>query len=405
MYRSRWIAVVGVLPLVLAACAGETGGDAEDDTAADGGAGSTDPASDDGTDSASGNGDCRLDEPVQVGAVFSQTGGAAVYGEGQRNGVQLAVDEQNAEGGVTYEAIFEDDASEPAQGIPAFETLINQDDVDVIIGPTLSNTAFSTDPVAQEAGVPVLGVSNTADGITEIGDYIFRNSLTEGQVIPQTIEAAAESLDLEQVAVLYSDDDSFTVSGYEVFVEALDEQGIEIVTEQTFATGDTDFAPQLTAARDAEPDALVVSALAEEAALLIGQARDLGIEVPIIGGNGFNSPAIIEQTGEDAEGVIVGAAWNSGASDPATQDFITAYEEEFSSAPDQFAAQAYAGMNLVAAAVESACSIERDAIRDALGEISGVETVLGEFSFTDERDAVHPAVVQVVEDGAFTVLE
>ncbi|MDQ3708280.1 MAG: ABC transporter substrate-binding protein [Actinomycetota bacterium] len=394
----RWIAVLSVGAL-LAACGGNGGGSpgAEgSDTAATGGA----------TDTASqAAGDCTLDEPVKVGVVFSQTGPAAVYGESQLAGVELAVEEQNAEGGVTYELVVEDDASDPAQGIPAFEKLINQDEVSVIIGPTLSNTAFSTDPVAQDAGVPVLGVSNTAEGVTEIGDYIWRNSLTEQQVIPQTIEAAAGAFDLQNVAALYGDDDSFTVSGHETFVAALEEQGVEVATTQTFAKGNTDFAPQLTAARDAEPDALVVSALAEEAALMLQQAAELGIDVPIIGGNGFNSPAIIEQAGEAAEGVVVGAAWNSASDDPATADFIAAYEEAAGGAPDQFAAQAYTGMNLVAMAVQSSCSGERDAIRDGFGQIDGVETVLGEFSFTDTRDADHPAVVQVVEDGAFAILE
>ncbi|MBA2731192.1 MAG: ABC transporter substrate-binding protein, partial [Euzebyaceae bacterium] len=185
----RWIAVLSVGALLLAACGGNGGGSpgAEgSDTAATGGA----------TDTASqAAGDCTLDEPVKVGVVFSQIGPAAVYGESQLAGVELAVEEQNAEGGVTYELVVEDDASDPAQGIPAFEKLINQDEASVIIGPTLSNTAFSTDPVAQDAGVPVLGVSNTAEGITEIGDYIWRNSLTEQQVIPQTIEAAVGAFD------------------------------------------------------------------------------------------------------------------------------------------------------------------------------------------------------------------
>jgi branched-chain amino acid transport system substrate-binding protein len=404
MKRLRWIAIFGVLALVLAAC-GDDGDGGETAEPAEDGAETTDDATEEGTEAAAGDGDCTLDEPVQVGVVFSQTGGAAVYGATQRNGVQLAADELNEEGGITYELVIEDDASDPAQGIPAFEKLINQDQVSIIIGPTLSNTAFSTNPVAQDAGIPVLGVSNTADGITEIGDYVWRNSLTEQQVIPQTIEAAAESFELEQVAVLYGDDDSFTVSGYEVFVDALEEQGVEIATTQTFAKGDTDFAPQLTAARNADPDALVVSALAEEAALILQQARDLGIEVPVVGGNGFNSPAIIEQAGDAAEGVIVGAAWNSAADDPVNQDFKAAYEESAGGEPDQFAAQAYAGMYLIAQAVESACSAEPDAIRDALDDIEGVQTVLGEFSFTDERDADHPAVVQIIEDGRFGILE
>ncbi|CAN5849634.1 ABC transporter substrate-binding protein [soil metagenome] len=399
MDRLRWIAVLSVGALLIAACGGNGGGspDAEgSDAAATGGA--TDPAS-------QAAGDCTLDEPVKVGVVFSQTGPAAVYGESQLAGVELATEERNAEGGVTYELVVEDDASDPAQGIPAFEKLINQDEVSVIIGPTLSNTAFSTDPVAQDAGVPVLGVSNTAEGITEIGDYIWRNSLTEQQVIPQTIEAAVGAFDLQNVATLYGDDDSFTVSGHETFVAALEEQGVDVAETQTFAKGNTDFAPQLTAARNAEPDALVVSALAEEAALIIQQAAELGIDVPIIGGNGFNSPAIIEQAGEAAEGVVVGAAWNSASDDPATADFIAAYQEAAGGAPDQFAAQAYAGMKLVAMAVESACGAEPEAIRDGFTTIDGVETVLGEFSFTDTRDADHPAVVQVVDDGEFAILE
>jgi len=393
----RWIAILSVGALLLAACGGD-GGTSPGAEGSDAAAGATDTPS-------QATGDCTLDEPVKVGVVFSQTGPAAVYGSTQLNGAELAAEEQNAEGGVTYELIVEDDASDPAQGIPAFEKLINQDQVSIIMGPTLSNTAFSTDPVAQDAGVPVLGVSNTAEGITEIGDYIWRNSLTEGQVIPQTIEAAVGAFDLQKVATLYGDDDSFTVSGHDTFVAALEEQGVDVATTQTFAKGNTDFAPQLTAARDADPDALVVSALAEEAALILQQAAELGIDVPIIGGNGFNSPAIIEQAGEAAEGVVVGAAWNSASDDPATADFITAYEEAADGAPDQFAAQAYAGMNLIAMAVESACSAEPDAIRDALGGITGVETVLGEFSFTESRDADHPAVVQIVEDGSFAILE
>jgi branched-chain amino acid transport system substrate-binding protein len=413
MDRLRLTALLTLVALVLAACGNGDGADqAADEPAEDPGATPTEDAGatptgepgDEESPAPGDAGDCTLDEPVKVGVVFSQTGGAAVYGATQRNGVQLAADELNERGGVTYELVIEDDASDPAQGITAFEKLINQDQVSIIIGPTLSNTAFSTDPIAQDAGVPVLGVSNTAAGITEIGEYIWRNSLTEQQVIPQTIEAAAESFGLEQVGVLYGDDDSFTVSGYETFVDALEDQGIEIVTTQTFAKGDTDFAPQLTAARNAGPDALIVSALAEEAALILQQARDLGLDVPVVGGNGFNSPAVIEQAGEAAEGVVVGAAWNSASEEPATADFIAAYEEAYGSAPDQFAAQAHAGMHLVAMAVERGCSAEPDSIRDGFGELEGVETVLGDFSFNEDRDADHPAVVQIVEGGRFAIL-
>ncbi len=402
MRTNHGIALATVLALALTACGGDGDGDSTATETSSATESDTGTPSEGATQAA---GDCQLDEPVKVGAVFSQTGGAAVYGETQRNGVELAADQLNAEGGVTYELVIEDDASSPESGLPAFEKLINQDSVSVIIGPTLSNTAFSTDPVAQENGIPVLGVSNTAAGITDMGDYVFRDSLTEGQVIPQTIEAAASQFGLEKVAVLYGNDDAFTESGYQVFKQALDDQGIEIATTQTFAKGDTDFSAQLTEAKSAEPDALVVSALAEEGALIIGQARDLGLDVPVIGGNGFNSPAIIANAGDAAEGTVVGAAWNSASDTPNNQEFISAFEDAYGSSPDQFAAQAYTGMDIIAAAVEQACSADPSAIRDALANLDPISTVLGEFSFTDNRDADHPAVVQVIRDGAFQILE
>jgi branched-chain amino acid transport system substrate-binding protein len=397
----RTIAQMAAIMLLLAACGGgeaaeETGAAGEETTAADG---ETEAAG------GSGDGECTLDEPVPVGAVFSLTGGAAVFGATQANGLQLAIDELNERGGVTYELIQEDDGSDPAQGITAFEKLISQDQVSVIIGPTLSNTAFSTDPIAQEAGVPVVAVSNTAEGITEMGEFIFRDSLAEAQVIPQTIAQAKEALGLERVAVLYGDDDAFTQSGAEVFLDVLEQEGIEVTTTQTFAKGDTDFSAQLTEARDTDPDALVVSALAEEGSLILTQARDLGLDVPVIGGNGFNSPAIAQNAGEAAEGLIVGAAWNSASDVPANQEFLASYEEAFGEAPDQFAAQAHAGMNIVDAAVRSACSSDPAAIRDALAQVSGLDTVLGEFSFTEDRNADHEAVVQVIENGEFAILE
>lgn len=395
MRRVRSCLVV-VFLVLLAAC-GETG-DGGDQAA----------SSSQGEQQATGQGsgaDCTLDDPVKVGVVFSQTQAAAVYGATQLNGVRLAADQLNEQGGVTYELVVEDDASDPAQGITAFEKLINADQVSVIIGPTLSNTAQSSDPVAQDAGVPVLGVSNTAPGITDIGDYVFRNSLTEGQVIPETIAAAKEKFGLEKVAVLYGNDDAFTQGGFEVFKQALADAGIEITTTQTFAKGDTDFSAQLTEAKQTDPDALVVSALAEEAANILTQARELGLDVPVIGGNGFNSPALLENAGEAAEGVVVGAAWNSAADNPATKEFIDAYTEEYGSQPDQFAAQAYAGMNIVDAAVRSSCSADPAAIRDGLESIEGMDTVLGEFSFTESRDADHPAVVQIVDGGEFKILQ
>ena len=347
-------------------------------------------------------------ETIKMGFVFSMTGGAAAYGATQKEGAELAVGQINAAagGGLKISPIFEDDASVPQQGTNVYNKLINGDKVAVVIGPTLSNTAKITNPIAQQIGVTVLGVSNTAGGITEIGDYIFRNSLTEAVVIPNTIKIAKEKLGLKKVVLFYGNDDAFTKSGADVFRKVLQAEGIQILGEQTFAKGDRDFSPQLTQIKSQNPDAIVCSALVEEASGIVSQARQLGIPktVRIIGGNGFNSPALIKNAGEASEGVIVGAAWNISSTHPLNVKFVDDYTKKYNRPPDQFAAQAFAGVHIAYQAAKAAGTADnRKAIRDAMVKLKGLDTLLGKFSFTEGRDADHSPVVQEVKGGKFAV--
>lgn len=346
---------------------------------------------------------------AKIGFALSLTGAAAAYGETQKNGAQLAIEEINARAGQTgikIVPIFEDDASQPQQGVNVFNRLLFADKVVAIIGPTLSNTAQVTDRIAQKAGVPVLGISNTAQGITDIGNYIFRDSLTEMQVIPNTVSVVEKKLGIKKVALMYGNDDAFTKSGYDVFKKALLDAHIKIVTEQTFAKGDRDFSAQLTEIRSLKPDALVVSALVEEASGIVAQARQLGIpaSVPIIGGNGFNSPSLMKNAGKAAENVIVGAAWNESSSNPLNRAFVRAYSAKFGSPPDQFAAQAYAAVYIMLDALERAGATDNPkALRAPLAGVKDLDTVLGKFSFTPGRDARCKPVVEIVKNGRFTV--
>jgi branched-chain amino acid transport system substrate-binding protein len=395
------VLLASALSLALAGCS-PSAAPSSSGAAAPTTASSSKPAATGGTTSLSGS--------AKLGFVFSMTGAGAVYGATQKNGAQLAIDEINASGqlgGAKLEGVFEDDASDKAQGINVFQKLVNQDKVVAIIGPTLSNTAQATDPIAQQAGVPVLGVSNTAGGITDIGDFIYRDSLTEAQVIPQTVKAVKDKATLKTAALLYGNDDAFTKAGYDVFKEALQTNGVQVASEQTFAKGDKDFSPQLTVIKDANPDALFVSALADEAANIVSQARRVGLtKTPIVGGNGFNSPALMKNAGDAAEGVIVGAAWNSASTNPLSQKFISNYKTRYQSDPDQFAAQAYAGVYIMAEALKNAgATSDRNALKGGLASVKDVDTVLGKFSFTPQRDANHQAVVQVVKNGVFAVYQ
>src|SRR6202171_1250657 len=341
-----------------------------------------------------------------IGAALSLTGPAASYGAQQRAGIQAAVDEVNQAGGVKLTALIEDDASTKEQGITVFQKFINRDKVSAIIGPTLSNTASAAAPLAQQAKVPVLGISNTAaTGITDIGNYIWRDSLTEAQVIPGAFKKAKEKLQFNTAGVLYGNDDVFTKAGYDVMQKALADQGVKVVGTQTFAKPDRDYNAQLTALIAAKPDVLVVSALADNAASIVAQARQRGWTGPILGGNGFNSPAFIKNAGAAAEGVMVGTSWNSLSQEPANLKFLAAMKKAGVN-PDQFSAQAYTGVIILAEAVkQSGGKVGREEIEAGLGKVKDLDTPLGKFSFTPNRDAQHEPSVQQVKDGKFQIVQ
>lgn len=349
------------------------------------------------------------DRTVKIGAAVSMTGPAAVYGATQKAGVQAAIDEVNKSGmlkGVKLEAVVEDDASTKEQGIAVFQRFINRDKVAAILGPTLSNTATAADPLAQSAKVPVVAISNTAPkGITDIGDYIWRVSLTEGQVIPGALKRLQGKLSFKTAGVLYGNDDAFTQAGYNVMKAALDQMGVKIAGTQTFAKPDKDYNAQLTALKALNPDILMVSALAENAAGIVTQARQLGWNVPVMGGNGFNSPAFIKNAGPAAEGVYVGTAWNKVSEAPANQAFLKLMQTKGVD-PDQFCAQAYTGVLVIAEAIKQTGNKGgRDDIKAGFAKVKDLATPLGKFSFLENRDGNHEPTVQVVKDGKFQIVQ
>jgi len=345
-------------------------------------------------------------EGAVIGAALSLTGPAASYGSQQRAGIQAAIAELSASSGPKLDVRIEDDASTKEQGITVFQKFINRDKVSAIIGPTLSNTASAADPLAQQAQVPVLGISNTAaTGITDIGNYVWRDSLTEAQVIPGAFKKAQEKLKFKTAGVLYGNDDVFTKAGYDVMQKALADLNVKVLGTQTFAKPDRDYHAQLTALTSAKPDVLVVSALADNAAAIVGQARQLGWTGPILGGNGFNSPAFIKNAGAAAEGVMVGTSWNSLSQEPANQKFLAAMQKAGAS-PDQFSAQAYTGVYIYAEAIrQSGGKTSREDIEAGLGKIKDLDTPLGKFSFMPSRDAQHEPSVQQVKDGKFQIVQ
>jgi branched-chain amino acid transport system substrate-binding protein len=363
------------------------------------------------TMAASGTGTGGLTGEIAIGAVWSLTGDAAAYGPQQKKAADLAVDEINKSGilgAAKIRLITEDDRSTKEGAIAAFDKLLKKDKVIAILGPTLSNSAKAADPIAQDSKVVVLAVSNTVSGVVEIGDFIFRDSLPESVVQPNTVKVTQDKLGYKKVAVMYGDDDAFTKGGYDVFKQALEAKGIQILTTETFKKKDTDFSAQLTKIKSLNPDAIIVSALAEEAAGIMSQGRQLGIpaSVHFIGGNGFNSPKLPQLGGQFAEGAISGAAWFISNDTPGNKDFVAAYKGRYDGVnPDQFAAQAYAGVRILAHAIAKAGSGDSKAVRDVMAQIKDLDTVLGKYSFDQGRNPVHEPIVQIIKNGKFELFQ
>jgi branched-chain amino acid transport system substrate-binding protein len=341
-------------------------------------------------------------EPVTIGAIEILTGPNNKYGIAIKNGFDLALDEVNKAGGVlggrALAISYEDSAGDKDQAINAARQLIGAKKVPLILGPTLSNEMFAVGPIAVDRKIPIVGTSTTANGITAIGPYVFRTSLPESDVVPVTLRTAQEKLGVKKVAVMYGNDDAFTKSAYDVMKDALQKLGIETLTTETFGGKDSDFSAQLTKIKSLNPDAIVVSALVEAGAGILLEKKALGFpaSVRVIGGNGLNSPQVPAVAGDAADGTLVGSPWFIDKPDDVNQKFVTAYRAKYNMDPDQFAAQAYDTLFVVARAITAAGAAEPEKIREAL-QTTKYSGVMGPFSFTANRDPADTSGVVVIE--------
>jgi branched-chain amino acid transport system substrate-binding protein len=346
--------------------------------------------------------------PVQVGAIEILSGPNAAYGTAIKGGLELALDEVNAKGvlgGRKINLTVEDSAANKDQAINAARKLIGRDHVSLIIGPTLSNEMFAVGPVVNERKIPIIGTSTTAAGITDIGPWVFRTSLPESDVIPVTLNYA-KARGVKTIALMYANDDAFSKSGFDTMKAAAEKAGLNILTIESFSGKDTDFSAQLTKIKSLKPDAVGISALVEPVSGVLLQARQLGFgkETQFIGGNGSNSPKLGEIAGAAANGLIVGSPWFIGKDDPANQQFVSKFKAKYGRDPDQFAAQAYDTMHIVAEALDRAASTDPDKLRTALLATKH-NGVMGPFTFTEHRDpgSTEGVVVLMMENGKFVV--
>lgn len=353
--------------------------------------------------------------PIQIAIAVAQTGNASLFGQEQVIGAQLAAEHFNAAGGVNgrpIELVLQDAGTDEAGAINAFQTLIASEVV-AIVGPTLSQQAFAADPLAEEAGVPVIAPSNTAPGIPEVGAYIARISAPVTVVAPNAVNAAlAMDPSITDVAVFFAQNDAFSSSETVVFQGVVTSLGLNLAPVQTFQTTDTDFSTQITNALAGNPQLIIISGLAVDGGNLIRQLREFGYTGLIVGGNGFNTPNIFPVCQQYCEDLIVAQAYSPLNESEINATFTELYSASQERTASQFSAQAFTAVQVIVEALTDLDNIvaletlDTATLRSLLNMAilaGGYDTPLGPISFTPEGEIVqgqfYVAQVDMNEDG------
>ncbi len=342
---------------------------------------------------------------AKIGFTAALTGGAAAYGKSEEEGVRLAVEEINKKGDFPIDLLVEDTKAVPADSMNATKKLI-QEKVSMIIGPMTSNEAKAAGPIIQNAKVPSLEISVTAENITDIGDCIFRNSVPESKNIPQTVKKTHKLLGYKTAAILYAHDNEQHVTAQKYFQKTMEEEGVQVIDVETFGSKDSEYSAQLTNIQHKASDVIVVCSYYQEGSRILKKMREMGMDQPVLGDNGFVSPELGKMAGAAADNVYVSSMWSADRKDEKVQKFVENYTKAYGRAPDQFAASAYDGVYMAMDAMQRAgTTTDHKKIRDALAQMKDFKGVCGTFSFDEKRDPVVDLILMKMQDGKFGVVD
>lgn len=342
------------------------------------------------------------DDVIRIGNLGPLTGNTATYGISTKNGVEVAVDEFNNAGGINgklIELFAEDTRGDQTEAANAVTKLIEQDKVIAIIGGVLSSETMTAGPIGNDAKVVMISSSSTATGVPEIGDYIFRNCLSDEVQAIQLAEYAVSELGHKNFAIMYDNND-YGLSLKEAF-ESKAKELATVVDIETYNKDESDFRAQLTKIKGFNPDALYIAGYYTEASKIAQQAKDQGLEVQFLGADGFYSPKLLELGGSSVEGAIFTAGFFADDPSEDVQNFVNAFKEKFNTEPDMFAAQAYDAAKILLTALKNAEGQGGEALQTEMSKIKDFPGITGNTSFTETGDALKDIIILKVEDGKF----
>jgi branched-chain amino acid transport system substrate-binding protein len=349
-------------------------------------------------------------DTIKVGEFASLSGGEAAFGRSSHNGTLLAVEQINAAGGVLgkkIELLTEDNLSKDGESATAVKKLISRDKVVAILGEVASIRSLEAAPICQQNKIPQISPSSTNPKVTQIGDYIFRVCFIDPFQGTVMANFATKTLKAKKVAVLTDVGSTYSVGLAEFFKKGFVANGGEIIAEQKFTKDDKDFKAQLTAVKSQNPDAIFVPGYYGQITLTALQARELGITVPLFGGDGWEAPELIQGPGAAAalEGCFYSTHFSPDQDSPKIKQFVADYQKKFGAIPDAMAALGYDSVLALVDAIKRANSTDGGKIRDALATLKDLDGVTGKTTLDADRNAQKPAVIIEIKGGKFVYKE
>jgi branched-chain amino acid transport system substrate-binding protein len=339
---------------------------------------------------------------IKVGAYGAVTGGQAAFGTSERQGFELAVEELNAKGGLLggrkVQLIFEDDESKAESASTVVTKLVTQDQVVAVLGEVASSNSLAAAPICQKSKIPMISPASTNEKVTQVGDYIFRVCFIDpfqGEVMAKF---AANTLKAKKVAIMKDTKSDYSVGLTDTFTKAFQGMGGSVTGVVEYSQGDTDFKAQLTTVKGQNPEAIFIPGYYQEAAIIVRQAREAGMNIPILGGDGWDSDPLFTIGGQALKNCYYSTHYSTDNPAPAIQNFIKAFTAKFKTTPDANAALAYDAANVLFDSITRAGSTDGAKLRDAIAATKNFSGVTGTMSLNAERNAVKPAVVLECKD-------
>jgi branched-chain amino acid transport system substrate-binding protein len=338
------------------------------------------------------------DTEIRVGSFFPMTGPIATYGQESVNGIQLALKKINAAGvkGKQIKLINEDNKGEPAESANAVRKLIDINKVHVVLGAVASSNTLAAAPIAQQSKVPLLTPASTNEKVTKTGDFISRTCFTDDFQGVVMAKFAYETLGKKKAVIIVDNSSDYSKGLASVFRPAFTDLGGTVVSvdnEMTYTQKDTDFRTLLQKVKRAEADVVFLPGYYSEVGLILKQAREMGLNIPFLGGDGWDSPKLQELAGEGISGNYISSHFSAEDSDPKVQEFVKEYQAAYGQLPGAMAALGYDGIMVIADAINRASSLDHAAIRDAIIATKDFVGITGSITIDENRNARKSAVV------------